>query len=109
MRIVTISRKPCSEGGTTTNVVRHGCGALNIDGTRIQFTDAPDLERRQPNFDNMGYQGMKAPSESVALYKPGGRWPANVVVTPVAVPQLHVQSDTTTRGAASRYFKQVQP
>lgn len=101
MRIVTVTRKPCSEGSTTANVARHGTGALDIDGTRIQFTDVPDLGRRQPNFDNMGYQGMKAPSDSVALYKPGGRWPANVVITPAAVPRLGAQN------GASSYFKQV--
>jgi len=99
MRLVTVARKPCSEGSTTANVVRHGTGALNVDACRIEFTDAPDMGRRQPNFDNMGYQGMRSPSESVALYKEGGRWPANVLVgaDPVAA-SLDAQSGTTTSG-----------
>jgi len=92
MRIVTVARKPCSEGSTTANVARYSCGALNIDGTRIVFTDDPDLGRTQRNFDNMGYQGMKAPSDSVPTYKPGGRWPANVVLALDAVPEMDRQS-----------------
>lgn len=79
MRLVTVARKPC-EGGTTTNVAAHAAGAINVAACRIQFTDAPDLGRRQRNFDRMGYQGNQHPTEGVLLYKDGGRWPANVVL-----------------------------
>lgn len=87
-----MARKPCSEASTTENVALHCAGALDIDGTRIPFTDNPDLSRRQVNFDNMGYQGMKAPSDSVATYKEGGRWPANVVLTPASAAAMDRQS-----------------
>ena len=35
MRIVTVTRKPCSEGSITANVVAHATGALNIGACRV--------------------------------------------------------------------------
>lgn len=60
------------------NVLAHGTGAINIDGCRIESPDA-DLSKRQVNFDAMGYHGA-SDTEGVATYKPGGRWPANVLL-----------------------------
>ena len=37
MKIVHILRKPLSEGSVADNVLKHGCGGLNIDGTRIKY------------------------------------------------------------------------
>jgi hypothetical protein len=74
------------------NVVAHACGALNIGRTRIAFTDAPDMGRRQPHFDGMGYQGTKSPTDGIEIYKEGGRWPANVILTRASVSALDEQS-----------------
>ncbi len=98
MRVVTLARKPCSESSTTANVALHGVGAVNVDACRIVFTDSPDLSRRQPHFDSMGYQGTKSPTEGVALYKEAGRWPANVLVCREMAAALDAQSGQTTSG-----------
>jgi len=87
MRVVTLSRKPCSESSTTANVVEHQAGALNIDVCRITSgsmpkpTKAPGWDSiNRKNADN-GYRASEY-EQGDAQYVPSnlGRWPANVVL-----------------------------
>ena len=56
--IITILRKPL-EGSVAENTLKHGCGALNIDATRV------------------GTEGASGD----AVYEVEGRWPANFILT----------------------------
>ncbi len=77
-----------------TNALRWGTGALNIDAGRIAFTDNVNMDavNRQHTtgggvipgaFGAAGLIGKEIP-----LYKPGGRWPANLILQhrPACVP-----------------------
>ena len=76
---IVLARKPL-DGTVAANVLRHGTGALNIDGCRVPVSDAAyarncsgdrghaDNRKREMDF------GMTAGSANDA-----GRWPANVI------------------------------
>jgi DNA modification methylase len=87
---IVVARKPL-QGTVAANVLRHGTGALNIDGCRVAHGDDVDLSRRQANFDRTGYGG-NSETEGVATYKAGGRWPANVVLGEDAAAEMDQQS-----------------
>jgi hypothetical protein len=42
--IITILRKPL-EGTVAENTLKHGCGALNIDATRVSTTEEGNKDR----------------------------------------------------------------
>lgn len=82
MKIVTVARKPCGESSTTANVVVHGCGALNVDGTRVA---GPAWTRSTETIEDIrgGRYGTASKDriETGPREMPsGGRWPANVVL-----------------------------
>ncbi len=79
---IVLARKPLAKGLTiAANVIEHGTGALNIDGSRIA--------RGAGDRTEYGRDNPLPPIKSVALgdfkeissYKPdeGGRWPANIL------------------------------
>lgn len=79
-------RKPC-EGTMTENVLRHGCGSLNIDGCRIAtFGDDAERHRRAwdvatvNNFKGGRLIGGTAGGTTNKWTAPdNGRFPANVI------------------------------
>lgn len=84
---IILARKPL-EGTVAANVLAHGVGGLNIDGCRVEVTEAggrPALDARAKvtpsQFGAMG--GSKAVGTTDQ-----GRWPANVI---------HDGSDEVTR------------
>ena len=81
--IITILRKPL-EGSVAENTLKHGCGALNIDGTRISTSDslsggayAENPIERHDGKENWRYERGKAGD----YVQPNGRWPANFILT----------------------------
>lgn len=88
---IVLARKPLS-GTVAANVLRHGTGALNIDGTRIE---APAGDRESYGLDGdepagIGYHGLEG---RTAYERPvAGRWPANVVLDEEAAAMLDEQS-----------------
>jgi site-specific DNA-methyltransferase (adenine-specific) len=72
---IVFARKPL-EGTVAANVLKHGTGALNIDGCRVA-ADGPDINARASKGRGMGYHGDD--SERGAWTADAGRWPANVV------------------------------
>ena len=76
MKIVTIARKPLSEKNVASNVLKHGCGALNVDECRIEGV------KRQV------IQGINSSSSSYVVAKErrisgpstDGRWPSNLLL-----------------------------
>ena len=81
MRVVHLLRKPLSEGTVASNTLKHGCGGLNIDGTRIAHDTGVDLGavQRQRSTPGVDFGGARV-GDVLPMYKPGGRWPANMVV-----------------------------
>ena len=96
MRVITVARKPLSEGTVAGNVLKHGCGALNIDASRIrplagEGTVGPGSlsdpsQRRGTVGGDLGITGtslskfQQAQAESIARTNTLGRWPANLIL-----------------------------
>ena len=56
---IVMARKPLSESSIVDNVLKHGTGAINIDGCRIEGNDAkyPDTN---PDFKDVGAKSKEA-------------------------------------------------
>lgn len=73
---IVLARKPLSEGTVAANVLRHGIGAINVDGCRIPGAK-PDTTRgaslkASSMVGTLGAQGRIVDDGA-------SRWPANVV------------------------------
>jgi site-specific DNA-methyltransferase (adenine-specific) len=76
---IVVARKPLS-GTVADNVLKHGTGGINIDGCRVPHGDDVDLSMVQrQGAQSAIYVGGAKPGDVIAMYKPGGRWPANVI------------------------------
>jgi hypothetical protein len=88
MRIITVCRKPCTSS-TTSNVLEHKAGALNIDCCRIQTEEKMSFSRASPYLDSENYQGRTwNPTSTPGIEREqhqGGRWPANLILDGQAV------------------------
>ena len=80
--IITILRKPL-EGSVADNALKHGCGAINIDATRISTSDnlnggayAENPIERHDGKENWRYERGGAGDYE----QPSGRWPANFIL-----------------------------
>jgi hypothetical protein len=89
MRVIHVLRKPCSRevGTVASNVLKYGTGALNIDATRVAHDASVDMnavQRQQATGGNSSVKGAFGAEalvgKEIAMYKPGGRWPANLVL-----------------------------
>jgi len=85
--IITLLRKPL-DGTVAENTLKHGCGAINIDATRIAFEEDESInfEARQrqqtASYKESGWSGHVAQVGSdIQMYKEKGRWPANFILT----------------------------
>ena len=79
--IITLLRKPL-EGTVAENTLKHGCGALNIDASRVEGD--PWKWGTQTDIKGGGF-GSKRPSDGNILRKNveggfNGRWPANFIL-----------------------------
>jgi site-specific DNA-methyltransferase (adenine-specific) len=79
---IVLARKPL-EGTVAENVQKYGTGALNIDGCRIPMGDEYDPTKMQHcQTEQPGHTvTLNNPGFSTPTYKPGGRWPANVMLS----------------------------
>ena len=77
VRVIHVLRKPLSEGTVAANVVKHGCGGLNIDASRV--SGIGDHMRPYPPTNNdrevYGAQAGFQPTNHK-----GRRWPANLIL-----------------------------
>ena len=91
--IITILRKPL-EGSVVDNTLKHGCGALNIDATRIGGEVMTSGSLGVMHDDNWESKPVE-PTEST------GRWPANfILVGDDSVQELDRQSGHQKSGVA---------
>lgn len=78
MKTITLARKPLI-GTVANNVLEHGCGGVNIDGTRIGYGEkGPDRPFSQKVETDRHFWGNA--SDTLAKYKPSGRFPANLIL-----------------------------
>jgi hypothetical protein len=77
---ITVARKPLV-GTVAENVLRHGTGALNVDGCRVAHAEeCRMMAPSQANIDNPSEKHRQAGRrEAVLELKPEGRWPANLI------------------------------
>ena len=105
--LITLARKPLS-GTVASNCLTHGCGALNIDASRIATTDdfsgvqgfasmKLNAQRKGESDEEWKARVKGGPEQQEALRKLQslGRWPANVLL------------NTNGLGETSRYFKHI--
>jgi DNA modification methylase len=88
---ICLARKPISEKTVATNVLKHGTGAINIDGCRVG-SDGGTAKGSFPNEKSNGIygNGLNGACDIVDLGK--GRWPANVIFDEEAGRVLDEQS-----------------
>ena len=95
LKVIHVLRKPCSESTVAANVIKFGCGAVNIDGCRVRLAEGetvtaglsnPAVRVRVVGRD-LGFTGndveafQQAQRESIERANTLGRWPANVILT----------------------------
>lgn len=74
---ILLFRKPLSAGTVAENVLKHGTGALNIDGCRVGSTveTLPKSRSYAPGQIQPGGKGCTQPTGAA----PAGRWPTNLI------------------------------
>jgi hypothetical protein len=83
--IITLLRKPL-EGTIADNTLKHGCGAINIDDTRVGYDENESINlearQRQQTASDSGWSGhVEQVGSDIQMYKEKGRWPANFFLT----------------------------
>lgn len=80
---IYIAQKPFSEKNGFLNVLKHGTGAMNIDGCRVEADGRPLLIGDYKETDNSTYAGRMdgslAGGSKAAGTTDQGRWPANLI------------------------------
>jgi DNA modification methylase len=80
-----MSRKPLSEGSVAANVLKHGTGAINIDGTRVRavgeviqtHSRSPEASKKE-NRPVYGEYGPMTTHQTEGQQL--GRWPGNLLL-----------------------------
>ncbi|MGZ3796483.1 MAG: DNA-methyltransferase [Pseudobdellovibrionaceae bacterium] len=101
---IVVARKPLEKGLTVAeNVLKWGTGALNIDGSRIEFSDNEPDKRIGTDAVAKGAKGSPFNGEvqatNIKMFK-DGRWPANVLLDEVAATFLDEQSGERKSGGS---------
>mgnify|MGYP001202028402 CR=1 FL=1 len=73
--IVTLLRKPL-EGTVAENTLKHGCGSINIDATRVSFCESTASYKKSGGSGHVAKVGS-----DIQINKEKGRWPANFILT----------------------------
>jgi hypothetical protein len=93
MIAITITRKPLSEGTVATNVLKHGCGAINIDRSRVGTGQVKQQTagNRIVHWE-VGGGACTYEKGTGARFTTEGRWPANLILTEGVVVDVLDQS-----------------
>ena len=88
---IVMARKPLSESSIVDNVLKHGTGAINIDGCRVEGNDAkypdtnPDFRdqgkksKEAIGIDKLSFGQVQNAERQKAVANSSGRFPANVM------------------------------
>ena len=94
---IVMARKPLSEKSIAENVLKHGTGGINIDGSRIGYVSDYDkkhqVDIRKGTGTFFGGEG-ESKCEQVDM---NGRFPANIIFDEEAGQLLDEQSDKSSR------------
>ena len=100
---ICMARKPLSEKSIAENVLKHGTGGINIDGSRIGFRDEVDKESAKPGSLNATGEhsmfGLKSGNE----LNETGRFPSNIIFDEEAGKLLDEQSGKSKTRADKNY------
>jgi DNA modification methylase len=88
---IILARKPLSERNVAANVLRHGTGAINVDGCRIR-TDENTGRPQGSDIRGGAFVGSVVKSTLVTESHALGRWPANLVLDEAAAALVDAQS-----------------
>lgn len=92
---IVLARKPLI-GTVAQNVLKHGTGALNIDASRIGYSESENVDFSKVQDGNIyggnGIYGEAKQKQTTPLFKENGRWPANVIFDEEAAQVLDEQS-----------------
>ena len=117
---IILARKPLV-GTVASNVLAHGVGGLNIDACRVPHGDEVDMQAQQRQQSDGGDSTTGAfgagglIGSPIPMYKPGGRFPANVLLDEHAAAEMDEQSGvlrargnvTPTAGGGGMYGHKV--
>jgi site-specific DNA-methyltransferase (adenine-specific) len=102
---IVMARKPLSEKSIAENVLKHGTGGINIDGSRIEMKDKENINFERPRVrkDQKEYFGNHLPdgyfkNEDFKEYNESGRFPANIIFDEEAGQLLDEQSGVKKSG-----------
>jgi len=83
VELICLARKPITESSIAANVLKHGTGAINVDGCRVGVDASDDIHAKNPHTKGgFGHAGASiyGTSEGAQPYDPAqGRWPANLI------------------------------
>lgn len=115
---IVVARKPLEEKTVAKNVLKHGTGALNIDGTRVGTTDklgggdqSGKTKAKVEGWDRPWMQDPEAKAahaervnENVAKAEALGRWPANLILGhSEECERVRVESDEFSRNTTEEW------
>lgn len=105
---ICVARKPLEKGLTVAqNVLKWGCGALNIDASRIEAADQDALDAAVKRMTGNSAVGWKnTSSNGIQPISAQGRWPANVLFDEHAAEMLDEQSGTLKSGKPGTRVKE---
>lgn len=100
---IVLARKPLSEKTVVDNVLKWGCGGLNIDGSRIE--GKPRTTHAAGNVVTCEAESghMKGKKPHGPQPGPQGRWPANTLFDYAASQMLDEQSGVLKSGDVNPY------
>jgi DNA modification methylase len=98
---IVVARKPLAGKTVAKNVLEHGTGALNIDGSRIGRADG-DNSSAGNRTATFGAEETQSGGDGSGGWEQntGGRWPANVILDEYSAGELDEQSGLQVRGNA---------
>lgn len=80
---IYVGQKPFAEANGALNLIKHGVGAINIDGCRVAYQGEADQASAKPGgkvtSGNLAGGGVEAERKEFAWSQPLGRHPANLL------------------------------
>lgn len=98
----TLARKPLGESTVAKNVLKHGTGGINVDGCRVETTDALSFGSRELG-DGIKYG--KCEPTTPGIQNPQGRFPANLILDEEAAAMLDEQTGNLGKSSGGRSVK----
>lgn len=109
---ICLARKPLSEKSIAENVLKHGTGAINIDGCRVNFQNEEDRKESTAKNQHADFGTKPMTNNNVygdysriepKNYDPQGRFPANIIFDEEAGKLLDEQSGISKTGDIKPY------